>query len=286
LKIIMNGCHTFGIEVLRLSHQLFNIMSQVKINIKSCIENFSNNVHSELKERWNNWNKDLVENNIYEVIGGLLARQSSLAIQIANNMNAWNEDIAPIILRTMADNHINLAWILVNPRENSKQFIIHGLGQLKLELEHRKSILSDDDVEMKERLEKEEEFINSQKYTFLTEVNLGSWSGINTRKMAEEANIIDFYNYVYQPFSNCTHSTWAHISKYNTKMSKNPLHRFLREPLIIDYEPHLSYLQLAAKYLEKSFKEFDRIYNLDLKTNSSYENLLTELDSLFSDKKE
>jgi len=31
--------------------------------------------------------------------------------------------------------------------------------------------------------------------------------------MAEEAGCIDFYNYVYSPFSGCVHSMWQHIGQ-------------------------------------------------------------------------
>jgi hypothetical protein len=258
-------------------------MEKEKLNITKCVNNYVENVNKDLKIRWNNWEKDLIDNNIYEVIGGILSRQSSLAIQLATNVKMWNEDIAPIILRTMADNHINLAWILVNPKEHSKKFIIHGLGQLKLELEHSKNNLTEINDEMKEFIEREEQFINSQKYTFLTEVNLGSWSGLTTRKMAEEADLLDFYNYVYQPFSNCIHSTWAHISKHNTIVSDNPLHRLLRQPMIIEFEPNISHLNLAGKYLDKSINAFDKVFKLDIKLESTFDKLLTELNELASE---
>lgn len=260
-------------------------MEEKGLNITSCINNYVENVIKSLTVRWNKWDKDLMKNSTYEVIGGILARQCSLAIQLSTNLQMWNEEIAPIILRTMADNHINLAWILINPKEHSEKFIIHGLGQLKLNLEHRKNDLDETmKEEMKEYVEREEKFINSQKYTFLTEVNLGSWSGLNTRKMAEEAGIIDFYNYVYQPFSNCTHSTWAHISKYNTNVSPNPLHKFLRHPIIIDFVPDINYFNLAGKYLDKSIREFDRVFKLNLEEDSAFDIVLKELIGLSSKK--
>ena len=258
-------------------------MEGKEINIEECLATYTKNVDDELRDRWNNWKKDLVDNNIYEVIGGILARQCSLAKNFALNLGNWNGEIGPILLRTMADNHINLEWILVNPNENSQKFIIHGLGQLKLELEHQKNNLPEDNEELKEHLDNEEQFINSQQYTFLTEVNLGSWSGLSTRKMAEEADILDFYNYVYQPFSNCSHSTWAHIVKYNTTSSHNPLHRFFRHPVIYEgIEPDLTFLNLSAKYLEKSFTAFDKKYDLELSSKSSYEKLLKDLDDLMN----
>ncbi|MBA6316224.1 DUF5677 domain-containing protein [Cellulophaga baltica] len=254
-------------------------MSENEVNIKPVLDDYIKNISNELKIRWNKWPKDLMENNVYEVIGGILSRQSSLAIQLALNMNIWNEEIAPIILRTMADTHINLAWILINPKEHSEKFILHGLGQLKLELEHRKNNIPKNNPEMEELLQQEEEIINSYRYTFLTEVNLGSWSGLNTRKMAEDSGLIDFYNYVYQPFSNCTHSTWAHIAKYNLKVSENPLHRFLKQPSIIEFKPHISYMDTGAKYLEKSFKAFDKKFELETEIVSSYEKFIEDFNN-------
>ena len=255
-------------------------MSKNRVSIKPVLDNYIKNVTNELKTRWNNWPKNLMENDVYEVVSGILSRQSSLAMQLALNMNIWNEEIAPIILRSMADNHINLAWILIKPKEHSEKFILHGLGQLKLQLEHRKNNLPENNPEMEELLVKEEEFLNSQQYTFLTDVNLGSWSGLNTRKMAQEANLIDFYNYVYQPFSNCTHSTWAHIAKYNLRVSENPLHRFLKQPTVIDFEPHISYMDIGAKYLEKSFGAFDDKFELGIQIESSYEKFVKDFNNI------
>jgi hypothetical protein len=238
-----------------------NLIMENKIDITDLINAFVKKVELELKDRWNNWDINLSKSAQFEVIGGILARQASLAIQIAQNINIWNEEIAPILLRSMADNHINLAWILTSPEENSKSFIAHGIGQMKLQLEHFKLINDKEpSLQLEEEIEHLESFINSQKFTFLAEVNLGSWSGLNTRKLAEEAGILDFYNHVYQPFSGCAHSTWTHISKYNTSVSNNPLHKFLRKPLIPDLKPDIFYFHLASKYWFKSISTFDNQY--------------------------
>lgn len=258
------------------------------IDISNIIENYINQIKSELECRWNHWEKDLTQSYIYEVIGGILSRQTSLAIHIAENPNIWNGEIAPILLRSMADNHINLAWVLINPKQNSEEFISHGLGQLKLELEHRKIKMEEEGIEIKNNpyIKSEEDFLNSQKYSFLTEVNLGSWTGNSTRIMAEKANLLDFYNYVYQPFSNCVHSTWGHISKYNNVPSENPFHKYLRHPQILDFHPDFFYLELTAKYLSKSFKLFDEYFPMEIDKSKSYETLIYELEKVINENKE
>ena len=93
-------------------------------------------------------------------------------------------------------------------------------------------------------------------------MNLGSWSGLNTRKMAEEAGFIDFYNYVYQPFSGVAHSNWAHISMFNTVPCENPAHRSHRAPALVTTEPDPHWLFLAAKYLSKTLDHFDEVQRL------------------------
>lgn len=262
-------------------------MERTEIDITPIIENYIENIIAEQKYRWNNWNKNLDNKEIYDVVGGIISRQTSLTMQFVKSQNIWNNEMAPIFLRSMADNYINLAWILKSPKERSKNFILHGLGQLKLNLEHRKKQVESDghNIEDDPLIKFEENFINSQRYTFLTEVNLGSWSGLSTRKMAEESDCIDFYNYVYQPFSSCVHSTWGHISKYNVEPSDNPLHRFLYKPILLAFDPDIAYLDLAAKYLDKSFKSFDKQFDMKPQIESSYLQLITELDKEFKKNK-
>lgn len=193
--------------------------------------------------------------------------------------------MAPIILRSLADNYINLAWILKNPEQRSRKFILHGLGQAKLSLEHRKKQLENDgyDPQNDPSIDATEKWINAQRYTFWTEVNLGSWSETNTRKMAEEAGCIDFYNHVYQPFSTAAHNMWNHISRYNLTYSENPLHMFLLKPIVIRFDPELEYLELGAKYLSKMLKLFDTTFNYTSKVQSSYELLRKELNRIESE---
>ena len=94
----------------------------------------------------------------------------------------------------MADVYITAAWIMKNPVDRSRMFIHFGLGQAKLQLEHRKADLAARDAESGEEdyLKALEAWINRQRFTFLTDVNVGSWSGISTRQMAEESRVPRF----------------------------------------------------------------------------------------------
>lgn len=257
---------------------------QIEKNINAFIEQS----HLELKERWKKWTIDLSTSELYEVVGSLLARQVTLSKHIAECPKIWNHHIAPIILRAMADVCISLSWILKDPVERARMFVLYGLGQAKLELEHRKTLIGNREPTQEEKMiiDESEAWINSQRFTFLTEVNVGSWSGITTRKMAEEADIIDFYNYVYTPFSACAHSTWHHIARFNLKQCANPLHQYhkVAEDIELPMEPH--YLYLAAKYLQKTFSIFDEKYSIKMDAPSAYENLCNWLSNLSNNKDE
>src|SRR5688572_26338300 len=62
----------------------------------------------------------LYEVHAYEVVSGLLARQTTLSTHLALNPGAWTPHLAPLILRAMTDLHITFAWILKDlvPRAN------------------------------------------------------------------------------------------------------------------------------------------------------------------------
>jgi hypothetical protein len=250
--------------------------------IEQIITTFIEQSRIELKERWEKWDIDLTNNELHEVIGALLGRQVTLARQMAECPPIWNGHIAPIILRAMADVYITLAWVLKEPLSRSRKFILYGLGQAKLQLEHRKAQIGDREPTPEEKMliQASEAWINSQRFTFLTEVNVGSWSGISTRKMAEEAECIDFYNYVYSPFSECAHSMWHHIARYNLRQCANPLHQYhqIAEDPELPMDPYNLYL--AGKYLQKSFYAFDKKFSIKVDVKSAYDCLCEELDKL------
>lgn len=250
---------------------------EIELNFSKIIEQYSDNLKNELKELWNGFKIDLSIKEQYEVIGGIIARQITITTHFVSNSNIWTGDIAPIILRSLADNYINLAWILESPKDRAQKFILHGLGQEKLMIEHRKNQMISDGLnpDEDELIKFSEQWINSQRYTFLTDVNLGSWSGLSTREMAQQANCMDFYNFVYQPFSTAAHNMWNHIAKYNLRTSDNILHKLLKVPVISEITSHLDYLDLAAKYTDKCFWIYYKKFPNDKERKSSY-NILKE----------
>lgn len=251
----------------------------------SALAAFEDNARADVSSRWEVLGADITQSETREVVGGLLARQAKLAIDLVQSPGVWNAHAAPLFLRAMADVHITLAWILVEPVERSRQFIHYGLGQVKLDIEKRKARLADSgDPNLDEQalVDFLESWVSSQRYPFLTEVNVGSWSGKSTREMSHEAELRDYYDYVYVPFSACVHSTWQHVERLNTSQCDNPLHRFHRVPTIVDggRDPHFALL--GAEYFDETLEIVDQHFVIQHTDSTAYPTLVEALTEFFA----
>lgn len=235
--------------------------------MEAFVVGYRNAVKADLRARLGQWRLNLNEVEAYEVVSALLCRQATLAIDLVSSPAIWSPHTAPIMLRAIADVFITLAWILKDPASRSRQFVEDGLGAIKLQIAHQERALEkttdpDDKDQIHRMIEMWREWLAAQRMDQFIEVNLGSWSGLNIRKMADEAGFIDFYNYVYQPFSGVVHSNWAHISMFNAVYCQNPAHRWHRAPAIAPIEPDPHWLFLATKYLSKTLGHFDDVNGL------------------------
>jgi hypothetical protein len=179
----------------------------------------------------------------------------------------------------MVEVYIWLAWILADPVERSSKFIDDGLGKEKLVIKHRTEEIEAMEMNPDEdfTLNASKAWIESHRYSFLIDVNLsGSWSGLDTRKMAEEAGCRDFYRFTYPVFSSTVHSTWNHIGKLDLIPCRNPLHAGHRIPIEESLPLNAGFLFLAAKYLEKTFKLVDGHLKIDIEVESTFERLFVE----------
>ncbi|PWE48233.1 hypothetical protein DEM26_19355 [Thioclava sp. NG1] len=236
-------------------------LPDVTEGIEGFITAFTHFAHHDFKARESAWEIDLGKPQERQVILALLARQATLAIEIVSNPGTWNPNAAPIMLRAMADVHITFVWLIQNPGERVPLYVQDGLGSIKLEIAHRKEEIEKGGIkgadQQKAYIEHLENWLESQQFEFLTEVNLGSWSGKNTRVMAQEAGCLDFYNYVFQPFSAAVHSYWSHVGRINVEFCQNPAHNFHLLPVIPSFQPDTHWCRMAGKYLSKTLSSFD-----------------------------
>lgn len=226
---------------------------------RSAIENFTDRIEGLLWKRWDAWVPGYEDRDYREVIGAFLSRQVTLTAELARNPGAWNDQLAPLILRPMVEALITVGWILVDPQDRAKRYVLYSLGQEKLILEHRKARLIEQGIDPDEDpdIQEWERWLNSQRYTHLTEVNIGDWTGVSLREMADEIGQLDLHRIDYGRWSGATHNLWNCLVRFNVQHCQNALHAFHRVPNVPRSNVDVIYLQSAAEYLDKTFALFD-----------------------------
>ena len=240
------------------------------------IEAFVDHLKAQVDIRWRYWTTNHEQRHVHEVVGGLLARQATLASQLALNPLAWNEHSAPLFLRPMVENCINIAWILKDSDKRAKQFIEYGLGQENLLLEHAKATLRAEGKDPEDDLSiaQWEEWISSLKYPFLTEINVGNWADSNTGKMAEKVDLLDLHRQDYARWSGGTHNMWQHIVRWNLRDCRNPLHGAHRLPTVSSPTvPDTELLRKAAEYVDMANHIFDEATGFESNTATALDEL-------------
>lgn len=222
------------------------------------------NVVANLTERTQNFTYgDGFETAVNSTLSALVARQSALAIGMAESPPNWSGHIAPLILRPMIDLLIMVRWILRDPVVRSKEYINYGLGMEKLlTANYQAAELKDEEGKDVAQIVKANlAWIESQQFQMFVTVNLGSWTGMSVRKMCDEIGDPDLYKFSYTPFSSCVHNTWNHVGKWNAKTCKNPLHKQHVVGTIIDVWPIIDFVMRSTKYLALTLDEFDAYYD-------------------------
>jgi hypothetical protein len=240
------------------------------MNIEKFITEYESYLIDSFHELWEKVEVDPDNLGAYSVIGALLSRQVTLSIELARSPSSWNGHSAPLFLRAMTDLYITLSWILLDLEERSKLYVAHGLGEEKLLVElYKLGIEEADDEQTKEQMQQiadiKSSWINSQKMDWAVEVNLGSWSPLDYRKMSQEAGCEDLYKFAYKPFSQNSHNMWPHVSVYNSQRCKNPLHRYHLTPALLEPEFEPDYIYRSCKYVNKTYQLFVDTFGVSLK---------------------
>ncbi len=232
-------------------------------SLDSFIKDYIDNVQLGFEKRWEAVKPDIYDNWVHECIGALLSRQATLTIEMVKAPSIWNAHVAPLFLRCQIDAYISLGWVLADPLQRCKKFVLYGLGQEKLFIEFLEEALQEEsepsDAEQLNKLIKiRKEWLNGQLADWATEVNVGAWSGMTAREMAKEIGRESIYKHAYVPFSGVAHNMWQHIGIFNTTPCTNPMHKWHLVPKIhkIPIEPDFMYR--SAKYASISFEIFDK----------------------------
>ena len=131
-------------------------------------------------------------------------------------------------LRTILEAHISLRYLLhKDDTELWKKWRAYGAGQAKLnalrfdELMDPPKHINQSTIEAIAGEDLWEEFLN---------IELGSWSGLDLRKISEKAGVKDAYDAHYSWTSGYSHGTWGPVRESCFETCGNPLHRLHRYP--------------------------------------------------------
>ena len=215
-------------------------------------------IRRHLEARWEGFLHGASLTPAGEVISSLVWHQADLAIAFLESSVLWRGTVSHVLLRSMIETHINLAWILRDPHDRSEKFVDYGLGRMKLALERYRRQVEQSGLDPKddETYQGQLAWLESQRLAMLTEVNVGSWSGKSTREMAQDADLLDLYDGSYDPLSAAVHAQWHHVGIANSRLCRNPLHGMHRVPALNSSEDFM-YAQEAVGHLTKSLEELD-----------------------------
>ena len=137
-----------------------------------------------------------------------------------------------LLVRTLTEIRINLAFLVKAGDEALwARFRSYGSGQAKLALlkyedaeQGQPSLVSAETLEALANEDFFQEFVN---------IDLGSWSGADLRKMSEQCGVKDDYDRYYGWTSAFVHGQWAAVRDAVMATCGNPLHRAHRGPMSV-----------------------------------------------------
>jgi hypothetical protein len=172
---------------------------------------------------------DLYDPRKGEVLFGLFARLTRLYALMAEDPFLWARDVSGIMLRPLAETAITFSYLAkVGTDEDFDRFIEYGEGQQKLLMLH----LQDNypNQTSLEGLTAEQLADEIEVWPEMVEIELGSWSKKDARRLAQEAGLEDLYRLVFNPSSGDLHGSWVSLKSSNLVRCAEPLHRWHRLP--------------------------------------------------------
>jgi len=131
-------------------------------------------------------------------------------------------------LRTILETHLNMRYLLsVDNEELWKKWRAYGAGQAKLN-----ALRFDVDMDAPRHINVEsvERIAGEDVWEEFLTINLGSWSGLDLRKISEKVGLKPTYDKHYSWTSGYSHGTWAQVRETCYQTCGNPLHRLHRYP--------------------------------------------------------
>jgi hypothetical protein len=175
-------------------------------------ENYPYNIYDSLKD---------------DVLLGLAARVYRLVVQIISFTPNWTEDIGQVYLRMILESFIYYKWLKCCGSDSDfKMFYDYGLGQQKLQNEHKREYFKHHgvDEDSADEIVRSMDFLRGHKLPEFVPVNVGSPLRKNLGKLAEDAGIKEFYSLIYSPTSSVVHGMYDSLDQFYLCECLNPFH--------------------------------------------------------------
>jgi len=162
-----------------------------------------------------------------------------------------------LLVRTLTEIRVNLAFLVKNSDDAMwARFRSYGSGQAKL------ALLKYEDAQQGPNLVSAETLkalANEDFFQEFVSIDLGSWSGMDLRKMAEQCGVKDDYDRFYGWTSAFVHGQWAAARDAVMATCGNPLHRAHRGPMPIQ-RPMESCVPDAVSLVNSILASVDETY--------------------------
>ncbi|PML42525.1 hypothetical protein BCT76_05330 [Vibrio tasmaniensis] len=198
-------------------------------NSKTCCCNLEeiHKLRDELEKHWGDTHSTTGVDAKHDGVFGIAFYALSVLSEIVS-IGVSTGILARLGLRTILETHISLRYLIQkNDDQLWTKWRTYGAGQAKLnalkfdELVEPPKFINTETLESIAGEDLWEEFIN---------IELGSWSGADLRKLSEKAGLKSAYDQYYSWSSTYSHGTWGAIREVCFNTCGNPLHRLHRYP--------------------------------------------------------
>jgi hypothetical protein len=180
---------------------------------------------------------DLYVPDRHEVLSGITYRMLRSATMLVDSPRLWSMEYGASVLRSVIEALIVLKWLVKKDDPALyERFKNYGRGRvklLKLHLEEYRDSLGDVPKEVDDQIKYLEALVNQDIWEEFQDISIeGSFSGIDTRRMAEQVDLMTEYRLLFAPASANVHGEWGAIDQYALDVCRNPLHRWHRIPQV------------------------------------------------------
>lgn len=201
--------------------------SDVKLEERCCDVDEIHKLRGELEKHWEKTHSTTGVDAKHDGVFGIAFYALSILSEILS-IGVSAGILARLGLRTILETHISLRYLSQkNDDQLWTKWRTYGAGQAKLnalkfdELVEPPKFINTETLESIAGEDLWEEFIN---------IELGSWSGADLRKLSDNAGLKSSYDQYYSWSSTYAHGTWGAIREVCFNTCGNPLHRLHRYP--------------------------------------------------------